>query len=184
MPTAGSSRACARRSTDGRAPRCLRFRQRGRNDLAFPLVRVLRLVSRSNQGATRTAKRARPVLSFAWNNAMRLLHPVAPFISEEVWLALPHDGPTIVTATWPDPLGRFPPSPAMREAFEALDRAAVERVRNLRAELGLHPQGARRRWTFRRTFRRRPRAVRALRRRDASSAARPRGESVDEALAP
>ncbi|MGA8533646.1 MAG: valine--tRNA ligase, partial [Candidatus Tumulicola sp.] len=31
-------------------------------------------------------------LSFVWNNAMRLLHPIAPFISEEVWLALPHDG--------------------------------------------------------------------------------------------
>ncbi len=35
---------------------------------------------------------------------MRLLHPIAPFITEEVWLALPHDGETIVTANWPDPL--------------------------------------------------------------------------------
>src|SRR5580700_1242092 len=49
--------------------------------------------------ATRAA-----VLSFVWNNAMRLLHPIAPFISEEVWLALPHDGVTIMTATWPDRL--------------------------------------------------------------------------------
>ena len=37
--------------------------------------------------ATRAA-----VLSYVWNAAMRLLHPFAPFISEEVWLALPHDG--------------------------------------------------------------------------------------------
>ena len=44
------------------------------------------------------------VLSYVWNAAMRLLHPIAPFISEEVWLALPHDGETIVTANWPDPL--------------------------------------------------------------------------------
>ena len=49
--------------------------------------------------ATRAA-----VLSFVWNNAMRVLHPIAPFISEEVWLALPHDGVTIMTATWPDRL--------------------------------------------------------------------------------
>ena len=47
--------------------------------------------------ATRAA-----VLSFVWNAAMRLLHPFAPFISEEVWLTLPHDGQTIVTASWPD----------------------------------------------------------------------------------
>jgi valyl-tRNA synthetase len=75
------------------------------------------------------------VLSFVWNNAMRLLHPVAPFISEEIWLALPHDGPTIVTATWPDPL-EIPAFEAEAQSFETLKRA-VERVRNLRAELGL-----------------------------------------------
>ncbi len=78
------------------------------------------------------------VLSFAWNNAMRLLHPIAPFISEEVWLALPHDGPTVVTATWPDPL-EIPAFASDAERFEAVKRA-VERVRNLRAELGLHPK--------------------------------------------
>ncbi len=78
------------------------------------------------------------VLSFVWNNAMRLLHPVAPFISEEIWLALPHDGPTIVTATWPDPL-EIPAFEAEAQSFETLKRA-VERVRNLRAELGLPPK--------------------------------------------
>ncbi len=78
------------------------------------------------------------VLSFVWNNAMRLLHPIAPFISEEIWLALPHDGPTIVTATWPDAFE----IPAFDEAaaeFAAVTRA-IERVRNLRAETGLHPK--------------------------------------------
>ena len=78
------------------------------------------------------------VLSFVWNNAMRLLHPICPFISEEVWLALPHDGRSITTATWPDPLE----VPVDREAaadFEALARAA-EHVRNARAEMGLAPK--------------------------------------------
>jgi valyl-tRNA synthetase len=78
------------------------------------------------------------VLSFVWNHAMRLLHPVAPFISEEIWLALPHDGPTIVTATWPDPL-EIPAFKAEAQSFEVLKRT-VERVRNLRAELGLPPK--------------------------------------------
>ena len=78
------------------------------------------------------------VFSFAFNNAMRLLHPIAPFISEEVWLALPHDGASIMTATWPDPL-EVPADPQAARDFEALVRT-VERIRNLRAELGMHPK--------------------------------------------
>jgi valyl-tRNA synthetase len=83
--------------------------------------------------ATRAA-----VLSFVWNHAMRLLHPIAPFISEEVWQALPHDGATIMTATWPDPL-EIPAFAASTSDFEALART-VERLRNLRAEYGLRPK--------------------------------------------
>ncbi|MBV8147570.1 MAG: valine--tRNA ligase, partial [Candidatus Eremiobacteraeota bacterium] len=80
--------------------------------------------------ATRAA-----VLSFAWNNAMRLLHPIAPFISEEVWLALPHDGQTIMTATWPDRLE----VPVDREAEALYDevRSVAERLRNQKAEAGI-----------------------------------------------
>jgi valyl-tRNA synthetase len=80
------------------------------------------------------------VLSFVWNNAMRLLHPIAPFISEEVWLALPHDGDTIMTASWPDPL-EVPSDRAAADRFESLQRV-VERVRNLRSEMGLAPRVA------------------------------------------
>jgi valyl-tRNA synthetase len=80
------------------------------------------------------------VLSFVWNNAMRLLHPIAPFVTEEVWLALPHDGVTIMTASWPD---RYE-VPVDREAattFASL-QVAVEKIRNLRAEMGLAPREA------------------------------------------
>jgi valyl-tRNA synthetase len=80
--------------------------------------------------ATRAA-----VLSFVWNNAMRVLHPIAPFVSEEVWLALPHDGVTIMTATWPDRLEM----PVDREAATAFDlhMAVTERIRRLKQEFEL-----------------------------------------------
>ena len=78
------------------------------------------------------------VLSFVLNHAMRLLHPIAPFITEEVWLTLPHDGDTIVTASWPD-LAEIPTEPDAAATFEAL-RRKVEQIRNLRAELGLSPR--------------------------------------------
>jgi valyl-tRNA synthetase len=83
--------------------------------------------------ATRTA-----VLSYVWNAAMRLLHPIAPFISEEVWLAIPHDGETIVTANWPDPL-EVPTFDGAVGDFQLLQQT-VERVRNARAQMGLHPR--------------------------------------------
>jgi len=78
------------------------------------------------------------VLSFVLNHAMRLLHPIAPFISEEVWLCIPHDGETIVTASWPD-LAEIPTDLQAAEVLQALQRK-VEQVRNLRAELGLAPR--------------------------------------------
>ena len=80
--------------------------------------------------ATRAA-----VLSFVWNNAMRVLHPIEPFISEEVWLALPHDGVTIMTATWPDAL-EVPVDPQAATAFERR-MAANEALRRQMAELDL-----------------------------------------------
>ncbi|MGZ3520828.1 MAG: valine--tRNA ligase [Vulcanimicrobiaceae bacterium] len=78
------------------------------------------------------------VLSFVLNNAMRLLHPIEPFITEEVWLALPHDGQTIMTASWPDH-EEIPVDREAAEVFESL-RQVTERIRNLRAELGLQPK--------------------------------------------
>ncbi len=91
----------------------------------------------ATKAAANRATRA-AVLSFVWNNAMRLLHPMAPFISEEVWLALPHDGPTIMTAAWPDAL-ELPNFEDDAREFEVFQRT-VERVRNVRAQMGLHPR--------------------------------------------
>ena len=85
----------------------------------------------------RTPARA-AVLSFVMNNAMRLLHPIEPFITEEVWLSLPHDGTTIMTAAWPDEL-EVPVDREAAKQFEAI-QSGVERIRNLRAEMGLQPK--------------------------------------------
>lgn len=78
------------------------------------------------------------VLSFVLNNAMRLLHPIAPFVTEEVWLTIPHDGATIMTAAWPDP----EEVPVDREAAVRFDivRERVEGLRNERAENQIDPR--------------------------------------------
>ena len=78
------------------------------------------------------------VLSFVLNNAMRLLHPIAPFVTEEVWLTIPHDGATIMTAAWPDP----EEVPVDHEAAARFDivRERVEMLRNERAENQIDPR--------------------------------------------
>ena len=78
------------------------------------------------------------VLSYTLSALMRLLHPIAPFVTEEIWQALPHDGKTIVTASWPDP-EEIPTDPAAAARYETL-KTVVAKARDLRAELGLAPR--------------------------------------------
>jgi valyl-tRNA synthetase len=78
------------------------------------------------------------VLSFALNVLVRLLHPIAPFITEEIWQSLPHDGDSIVTASWPETDG-IPRDDEAVKLFATIV-GVVESARNLRAELGLPPK--------------------------------------------
>lgn len=43
----------------------------------------------------------RSVLSYTLDQMMRMLHPFMPFVTEEIWQSLPHEGGTIVKAAWP-----------------------------------------------------------------------------------
>lgn len=46
-------------------------------------------------------KMTRSVLAYVLDNTMRLLHPFMPFITEEIWQKLPHEGESITIAAWP-----------------------------------------------------------------------------------
>jgi len=48
-----------------------------------------------------TNKTAQQVISFVLSNTLKLLHPFMPFITEEIWLTLPHDGESIMVSKWP-----------------------------------------------------------------------------------
>lgn len=53
------------------------------------------------QAGGETALCAQKVLVFLMSNTVKLLHPFMPFITEEIWQALPHDGESIMVAPWP-----------------------------------------------------------------------------------
>jgi len=46
-------------------------------------------------------KTTRSILAYVLDQTMRLLHPFMPFITEEIWQHLPHDGESITVAAWP-----------------------------------------------------------------------------------
>ncbi len=44
---------------------------------------------------------AQPVLEYVFRTSLELLHPYMPFITEELWQKLPHEGKSIMIAKWP-----------------------------------------------------------------------------------
>ncbi len=69
--------------------------------------------------------------------ALRLLHPFMPFITEEIWQQLPHQGSSIMTAPWPEGRSKDRDRPA--EAVVEHLRDIIVAVRNIRAEMGVPP---------------------------------------------
>ena len=92
---------------------------------------------RLNSGDAAQADTARRVLVYVLDQALRLLHPFMPFITEELYQALPGSGETIMTAAWPtaDPAHSWPEEEA---AFEKV-MDYIKAVRTMRTEMNVHP---------------------------------------------
>ena len=80
---------------------------------------------------------ARQVLVYVLDQFLRLLHPFMPFITEEIWQSIPHEGEALIVAQWPkyeDALA-FPTEEAQMESV----MNAIRAVRNRRAEMNVPP---------------------------------------------
>jgi len=66
---------------------------------------------------------------------LRLLHPFMPYLTEEIWQALPHDGESVMVSNWPeyDEKLDFPGDEADFQKIIAVIRA----IRNRRAEMSV-----------------------------------------------
>ena len=80
-----------------------------------------------------TKKTTRSVLAYVLDNTMRLIHPFMPFVSEEIWQHLPHEGESITTAAWPVVRPEF--NFESDEANMKLLMDIIRAVRNIRAEV-------------------------------------------------
>lgn len=77
----------------------------------------------------------RSVLAYVLDQTMRLLHPFMPFITEEVWQHLPHEGESITVAAWPTRDESFVDQQAVKDM--QLLQEIIRSVRNTRAELNV-----------------------------------------------
>lgn len=83
-------------------------------------------------------KTAQSILARVLRQTMELLHPFMPFLTEEVWQALPHEGESIMITQWPagNEKNQFIADEAeMEDVIEV-----VRTIRNIRAEASVQPQ--------------------------------------------
>ena len=83
------------------------------------------------------AETAKAVLVFVMSETLKLLHPFMPFITEEIWQTLPHEGETIMLSKWPE----FDEKLCFEDEEAKMDviMEAIKAVRNRRAEMNVPP---------------------------------------------
>ena len=80
---------------------------------------------------------AMQVLVYVLDQVLRLLHPFMPFITEEIWQSIPHEGDALIVAQWPvyrDNLAFKSECALMESVMEA-----IRAIRNRRAEMNVPP---------------------------------------------
>ncbi|MBQ4617868.1 MAG: valine--tRNA ligase [Clostridia bacterium] len=83
------------------------------------------------------ATNAKRVLVFVMNGMLQLLHPFMPFVTEEIWQSLPHDGETLMCTAWPTYDEALSFTAEEREMERLME--AIRAIRNRRAEMNVPP---------------------------------------------
>ena len=90
------------------------------------------------QGEDEDSKlRAQQVLCYVLTETLKLLHPFMPFITEEIWQALPHSGDYLMLQQWPQHWAELD-FPEEEKAMELI-MDAIRGVRARRAEMNVPP---------------------------------------------
>ena len=89
------------------------------------------------QAGGESAKSAQQVLIYVMNQCLKLLHPIMPFITEEIWQAIPNDCESIMVAPWP----QYREDLCFQQKEEDFEKvvSAIKAIRNRRAEMNVPP---------------------------------------------
>ncbi len=92
---------------------------------------------RMNSEDEEAAQGARQVLVWTLGSTLKLLHPFMPFVTEEIWQSLPHEGEALIVAPWPvyEEAHSFPKAEEeMKKVMEL-----ITAVRTRRSEMNVPP---------------------------------------------
>ena len=87
------------------------------------------------QKGVEPAQCAKRVLIYVMSNVLKLLHPFMPFVTEEIWQSLPHEGASIMVSDWPQYSDALNFSAEEEQMNMIMD--AVRAIRNRRAEMNV-----------------------------------------------
>lgn len=79
--------------------------------------------------------KARKQANLTWilDQILRLIHPIMPFVTEKLWLSMPHEGKSIMTAAYPEAHAEFDNSKADEDMAFLIE--IIKAVRTIRMEV-------------------------------------------------
>jgi len=77
------------------------------------------------------------VLVYVLDQVLRLLHPFMPFITEEIWQSIPHEGDALIVAQWPEVRDDLSFKAECDQMESVMD--AIRAIRNRRTEMNVPP---------------------------------------------
>ena len=80
---------------------------------------------------------AQKVLCYVLTNILKLLHPFMPFITEEIWQSIPHEGDALIVAQWPEYREDLSFKAECAQMESVMD--AIRAIRNRRTEMNVPP---------------------------------------------
>lgn len=89
------------------------------------------------QAGGETSLNAQKVLVYIMTNTIKLLHPFMPYITEEIWQALPNDCESIMISRWPEYREELCFKKEEQEFARVME--AIKGIRNARSEMNVPP---------------------------------------------
>lgn len=87
-----------------------------------------------NGGDEQQKANTRNILAYVLDQTLKLMHPIMPFVTENLWLSMPHVGESLVNAPYPEVNAKFENTQASEQMNHLID--LIKAVRNIRNEAG------------------------------------------------
>ena len=101
------------------------------NDFCDWYIEMAKVALNGSDAELKTRKQEN--LIWILDQILRLLHPIMPFVTEKLWLSMPHEGKSIMVAKYPTPHSEFVNDQARRDMAFLIE--IIKAVRNIRMEV-------------------------------------------------